>query len=218
MYNTKTVINVHDNLITNNTSPYGQEIFIKWKDAYNLYPQFDNNDWGDENPNDSSVIDPNNVTSRSKVSTTTTSNLFAKLNVDLLTKYRDLIEDYFSDNSLDNLKKRFDDAKPQKSNNNPKSNNIKDSNNQNTINTNNTDNNLNANSKINTPQIINATSNEMLLIGNSTSAGDSKNAYELNKSKSVAKQTNLDIKYAIAGVALVFILLAIGYRKYQKEE
>ena len=29
MYNKKTVINVHGNLITNNTPPYGHEIFIK---------------------------------------------------------------------------------------------------------------------------------------------------------------------------------------------
>ena len=134
----------------------------------------------------------------------------------MLTKYRDLIGDYFSNNSLDELKKRFDDAKPQKSNSN--TNPDKDPNNQNTINTNNSDNNLNANSKIDNPQIINSTSNERLVIGNSTSAGDSKNAYELNKSKSVAKQTNLDIKNIIAGVAFVFILLAIGYRRYQKEE
>ena len=223
MYNKKTVINVHDNLITNNTSPYGQEIFIKWKDAYNLYTQFDDNDWGDENPNDSSVIDPSNVTPRSKVSTTTKSNLFEKLNVDLLIKYRDLIGDYFPGDSMDNLKKRFDDAKPPKTNDNPKpnsnSNHVQEkSNNQNTIKTNSTNNNLNTESNSNNPQIVNTTSNERLVIGNSTSVGDSKNAYEINKSKSVAKEVNLDIKYFVAGILAVFILLAIGYRKYQKEE
>ena len=111
MYDTKTVINVHNNLITNNTSPYGKEIFIKWWDSYNLYTQFDDNDWGDEDPNDSSVIDPDNVTPRSKVSSTVKSNLFAKLNLDLLNKYDDLIGHYFKDDSLDGLKKQFDDAK-----------------------------------------------------------------------------------------------------------
>ena len=153
------------------------------------------------------------------MSTTTKSNLFAKLNVDLLAKYRDMVGDYFPDDSLDNLKKRFDDSKPPKSNSNPKSNNIKEQNNkQYTQETNNTNDNLNTNSNSANPQIINATPNERLVIGNSTSVGNSKNAYELNKSKSVAKEINLDIKYVIAGVALVFILLAIGYRKYQKEE
>ena len=111
MYDTKTVINVHDNLIINNTSPYGKEIFIFWQDSYNLYTQFDNNDWGDENPNDSSVIDPNNVTPRSKVSSTIKSNLYGVLNVDLLGKYSDLIGSYFPGDSLSNLKQQFDDAK-----------------------------------------------------------------------------------------------------------
>ena len=122
MYDTKTVINIHNNLITNNTSPYGKEIFIKWWDSYNLYTQFDDNDWGDEDPNDPSVIDPDKVTPRSKVSSTAKSNLFAKLNIDLLNKYDDLIGHYFKDSSLDDLKKQFDDAKASNQNANNNSN------------------------------------------------------------------------------------------------
>lgn len=171
-----------------------------------------------KNPNDLSVIYPDNVTSRSKVSTTTKTNLFAKLNVDLLTKYRDLIGDYFPDDSLDTLKKHFDDAKPPKSSSNPNSDNIKEQNKRYNQKTNSSNENVNTNSKSNNPQIINATSNERLVIGNSTTTEDSKNAYELNKSQSVAKETNVDLKYFIAGLVIVFILLAIGYKRYQKEE
>ena len=60
--------------------------------------------------------------------------MFGKLNVDLLDKYRDLLEDYFADDSLDNLKKRFDDAKP-KQNNNQNSNDNTQSDNENRQNT-----------------------------------------------------------------------------------
>ena len=239
MYDTKTVINVHNNIITNNTSPYGQEVFIKWEDSYNLYTQFDDNDWGDEDPNDSSVIDPNNVTPRSKVSSTIKSDLFSVLNIDLLTKHNDLIGSYFQNNSLDNLKKQFDDAKSaaQENNGNDSNSNMNydensqdttannanpDENKQNATNNNanpdeNNQNATNANitsnftsSKMNSP-------NEKMAVGNST-VGDSKKAYELNESASASKASSLDIRYFIAALALVFALLIIGYRRNQKEE
>ncbi|MBQ2637141.1 MAG: hypothetical protein IJG09_10690 [Methanobrevibacter sp.] len=210
MYNTKTVINVHNNLITNNSSPYGQEVFIKWWNPENLYTQFDNNDWGDENPNDSSVIDPNNVTSRSKVSSTIKSNLFAKLNVDLLTKYADLIGDFFQDDSLDNIKKQFDDAKTSQKNNNKKQ----------SDNTAIKQTNTTADSDVTSEstKITETTSNENLIVGNSSNVGENKNAYEINKTNSASKEINLDIRYFIAALVAIFVLLAIGYRKYQKEE
>ena len=210
MYNTKTVINVHNNLITNNSSPYGQEVFIKWWNPENLYTQFDNNDWGDENPNDSSVIDPNNVTSRSKVSSTIKSNLFAKLNVDLLTKYADLIGDFFQDDSLDNIKKQFDDAKTSQKNNNKKQ----------SDNTAIKQTNTTADSDVTSEstKITETTSNENLIVGNSSNVGENKNAYEINKTNSASKEINLDIRYFIVALAAIFVLLAIGYRKYQKEE
>ena len=227
MYDTKTVINVHNNLITNNTSPYGQEVFIKWEDSYNLYTKFDDNDWGNEDPNDSSVIDPNNVTPRSKVSSTVKSDLFSVLNIDLLTKFNDLVGSYFQNNSLDNLKKQFDDAKSAAQANNGSNSNSDissaDENNQNTTNTNSnsddneqTTNNTNANSNL-TDSKMNNSPNENMVVGNST-VGDSKKAYELNESASVSKTSSLDIKYFIATLALVFVLLIIGYRRKQKEE
>ena len=212
MYNTKTVINVHNNLITNNTSPYGQEVFIKWWNPENLYTQFDNNDWGDENPNDSSVIDPNNVTSRSKVSSTIKSNLFAKLNVDLLTKYADLIDDFFQDNSLENLKKQFDDAKASQKNNDKKQLN----NNNAKIPTNSSDDSDIHTKNLKTNQ---ADSNEKLINGDSSDVGENnKNAYEINKINSASKEINLDIRYFIIALAIVLLLLSIGYRNYKKKE
>lgn len=229
MYDTKTVINVHDNLITNNTSPYGKEIFIKWDDSYNLYTQFDNNDWGDENPNDSSVIDPNNVTPRSKVSSTIKSNLYGILNVDLLDNYNDLIGSYFKGDSLNNLKKRFEDAKEayqnSKNSNNGNStntnpadkttrnnNNNKDNTaNQKTMKTNNT-NNLNPIHVNNTDVVNEANSNNEIQLGNSTTYGKDNKAYELNETpSSVSKQAKFDIKYYLIAFAILFILLGIGY-------
>ena len=237
MYDTKTVINVHDNLITNNTSPYGQEIFIKWWDSYNLYTQFDENDWGDEIPNDSSVIDPNNVTPRSKVNSTIKSNLFATLNVDSLTKYTDLIGNYFKDDSFDNLKKQFDDAKSayqnsekQEENENnqediPNHDSQKSESSTNkvieekTVKTNETNDiiNIQSNASLSIPTI--AESDNEIVVGNSTSYGEEDKAYELNeKSKSVAKHTSLDYRYFIAIIVFVLILLAIGYKREKKSK
>ena len=205
MYNQKTEMNVHDNLITNNTSPYGKEIFIKWKNSYNLYTQFDNNDWGSEDPNDSSVIDPDNVTSRSKVSKTIKSDLFTKLNVDLLNRYSDLLEDYFPDDSLEDLNNKF--IKPE-SENNPKDK---------------TDSKAKTTPKETikekTPEIkktaadktnVNSTTNvnentqnsQNSAVGNSASSpgetNNDKKAYELNETPSVSKKTEIDLKYFIA--------------------
>jgi predicted outer membrane repeat protein len=225
MYNQKTVMNVHDNLITNNSSPYGQEIFIKWKDSYNLFTQFDNNDWGSEDPNDSSVIDPNNVTPRSKVSKTIKSDLFTKLNIDLLDKYSDLLEDYFPDNSLNDLKNQFkkpddnkDSKKAEPSRTTPetektsKIDNVKTSINSTTTTAN--ANNYNLNTTTHDSQNI--------VAGNSTSsvgeATNDKNAYEINETPSVSKKAEPDLKYFIVLIAFTLILLAIGYKRNSNKE
>ena len=216
MYNTKTMINVHNNLITNNTSPYGKEVFIKWKDSYNLYTQFDNNDWGDEDPNDSSVIDPNNVTPRSKVSSTIKSNLFERLNVDLLDKYSDLLSDYFQNNSLDNLKKQF--KKPENNQNNQKASGEPTNEEIDIPNIN--QNNVNTTSTVSKPR--NTNQNIVITSGNSTSSpiGESKDksAYELNETQTVSKKINPDFKKYFLIIAIVIILLAIGYKRHKKEE
>ena len=41
---------------------------------------------------------------------------------------------------------------------------------------------------------------------------------KINKTNSAAKEINLDIKFIIAGAAIIFILLAISYRRHGKEE
>ena len=226
MYDTKTVINVHNNIITNNTSPYGKEIFIKWWDSYNLYTQFDNNDWGDEDPNDPSINDPNNVTPRSKVSKTIKSDLFGHLNVDLLDKYSDLLKDFFTEDSMNNLKNQFykiennetDDAHHRTNNHENVSENV--------IRSKITKDAKSIDKNIPTPpqsedkdsRLVNFTSNSQIAIGNSTSHGEDNKAYELNETEggSVAKQANLNIGVFIAIIAIVLILLAIGYRREKK--
>lgn len=223
MYDKKTKINVKNNIITNNSSPYGKEVFIKWWDAYNLYTDFNDNDWGDENPNDSEINDPNNVTSRMKVSRTIKSDLFSRLNVNLLDKYSDLIKDFFPENSLENLKNQFHTPQNNENNNkkiktNKLSSNVMKKeksieNKDNKYNNNNLNSNSNLNSNINT-NVYN-----QMIIGNSSSHGEDDKAYELNKTGgSVAKQTNLDLKYFIAIISIVFILLAIGYKRNKRLE
>ena len=101
MFNATTVMNIHDNLITNNTSPLGKEIYISWKTVRLLFTKFNNNDWGDEDPTDSSVIDPDHVTTRSRVTSTKESNLLSILNLDLLTRYSDILKDYFPEGYFD---------------------------------------------------------------------------------------------------------------------
>lgn len=223
MYDAKTIINVHNNLITNNSSPYGQEIFIKWDDIGNLYTKFNNNDWGDENPNDSSVIDPNNVTGRSAVTSTIKSDLLNKLNIDLLDKYQELLKSYFPDNSLDEYKNLFNNDKntnsSSESENTPKTSNSEKTDLATNQKTNNTDKStsdmVTAN---NIPSDIENSDNQ-IIAGNSTSKGNDKKAYELNETgSSVAKQSNLDIRVFVIGIAAVFILLLIGYRRHEKEE
>ena len=225
MYDAKTVINIHNNIITNNSSPYGKEIFIKWKDTHHLYTKFDDNDWGDENPNDSSVIDPNHVTDRSRVSSTIKSNLFSILNVNLLDKYGDLIKNFFPYDSLNNLKNQF--KAPESNQNENNANNNKhasnDLENSNIIRNSdklksiesNENNTIHSEAKSN---LIESNVNQQLIMGNSTSHGDDDKAYELNKTNggSVAKQGNLDIKYFIA-IVIALILLVIGYKRNKNE-
>ena len=217
MYNQKTEMNVHDNLITNNTSPYGKEIFIKWKNSYNLYTQFDNNDWGDENPNDSSVIDPDNVTSRSKVSKTIKSDLFTKLNVDSLNRYSDLLEDYFPDDSLEDLNNKF--KKPE-SENDPKD--KTDSEKTITQKTPEIKKTTSDETKINSTASNVNENNQNLAVGNSTSSvGETSNdekAYELNETPSVSKKTEIDMKYFIAIIIFTLMLLAVGYKRNLNKE
>ena len=222
MYDAKTIINVHNNIITNNSSPYGQEIFVKWKDIKNLYTKFDDNDWGDEDPNDSSINDPNNVTSRIKVSRTIKSDLFNRLNVNLLDKYRDLLGNYFTDESFDNLKNQFNHnaSNNERTNNNQNSNeNVKIKNTSSTkiAIKNNSSRNLETKSNENSKIVSDNYNN--LIIGNSSSHGEDEKAYELNETGgSAVKQINSEEKYFIVAIIIALILLVIGYKRNKKEE
>ncbi len=236
MYNSRTVINVHDNLITNNSSPYGKEIYINWKNTEHLYTKFNNNDWGDEDPNDPSVIDPDKITSRSKVTSTIKSNLLNILSLGLLTQYGDIIGSYFPDDYLDNINKQSDtndenndkhaennlkhqnseEIQTSKDMNKQKTNQNSDENN---IITDNSDEKKDASSKTDFPKSKSETNNDnQNIIGNSTTHGENDKAYELNeKTNSVLKQSSFDIKHFILGLMIVFVLLAIGYTKKKNE-
>ncbi|WP_405325296.1 hypothetical protein [Methanobrevibacter sp.] len=138
MFNATTVINVHDNIITNNSSPLGKEVFVKWPDAKYLFPKFDDNNWGDEDPTDSSILDPNNVSKRIKPTRTNQNmGLFDLLDFSLLNRYSDVLQDYYGRDYDDHFKRfnssdsglKFDD-KNDADNSNRKTNNgadLKDS-------------------------------------------------------------------------------------------
>lgn len=220
MFEASTVIDVHDNLITNNTSPLGKEIYMDWEKPKMLFTKFNGNDWGDEDPTDSSVIDPDHVTQRSKVTSTIKSNLLNELNLDLLNNYVDLIEDNFPE---DYFKKSDDDNNNnnhnQNNNNHDQKNKNDENNNPQTQNQENTGN-LNVDNQNSTKiegssqetKISTNTPNNQVA-GNSTSYGDNKKAYEINESKSVEKSTTFDVRYFIGALIIIFLLLFIGYRR-----
>ena len=277
MYDARTVMNIHNNLITNNTSPYGKEIFIYWNDTTHLHTKFNDNDWGDEDPNDPSVIDPDNVTPRSKVTSTIKSDLLNVLNLNLLKKYSDLIKDYFPDDYLNNTGKQENNNQSNSQNDqnsetnnqngtpnnkNPSNDQNKETNNQNGAldgkNTENNNHNTNLikkstdssnqntpkkqmkrdlinddnkntktlqNTTLNNPIIPDNTQNKLnsnnnsqvasdnVAIGNSTSHGNEKKAYELNATNSASKTISSPANYFILPLFLGLAALIIGYRK-----
>lgn len=240
MFDQYTEINVHNNLITNNNSPNGKETFIQWDHTEYLFTNFDGNDWGDEDPNDSSTNDPNNVTSRIKVSKySDQSNLLNTLNFGLLNQYRDLIGNYFPDDYFgDDAQNQNDDAGDYSENNSDgnkvnsltkktkqtkqKGQQLKDSiidsqTFEETI-SNNTADNKNINSK-NINSNTTSTSQNAKISGNSTTHGNDKKAYELNETgTSVSKEiNNTDFRFVILGVIAIFLLLAIGYKREIKK-
>ncbi|MBO6123515.1 MAG: hypothetical protein J6P09_06715 [Methanobrevibacter sp.] len=226
MYDAKTIMNIHNNIITNNSSPYGKEIFIKWDDTKSLYTKFNANDWGDEDPNDSSVIDPDKVTERSKVTSTIKSNLFSILNVNLLDKYSDLLKDFFPDDSLKNLKDRFENPQNNNHNKNNATHTYKHETqdvetskiNEMSEEVESKDENVKTSASNSTSKLTETNMNNQVIIGNSSSHGEDKKAYELNETSggSVAKQANLDLRYFIAIMAIVLALLIIGYKRQKK--
>ena len=81
-------------------------------------------------------------------------------------------------------------------------------------------NNVNATSTVSKPR--NTNQNIVITSGNSTSSpiGESKDksAYELNETQTVSKKINPDFKKYFLIIAIVIILLAIGYKRHKKEE
>ena len=111
MFDAKTIINVKNNIITNNSSPLGQEIFLKWNATNLLFPMFNGNDWGDEDPRDSSVVDPNNVSRRIRPSSNAHNlGLFDLLDFSLLGRYSDVLNDYYSRDYKDHFGRFSDDS------------------------------------------------------------------------------------------------------------
>lgn len=109
MFDAKTVINVNNNIITNNSSPLGKEIFVKWNATQLLFPNFNNNDWGDEDPTDPDVVDPNNVSDRIiPERTKRITVLYDKLNWGLLDRYTDVLDDYYGKSSSSDSKANSD--------------------------------------------------------------------------------------------------------------
>ncbi|WP_405303899.1 hypothetical protein [Methanobrevibacter sp.] len=188
-----------NNLITNNNSPLGKEIYVKWKETKLLFPYFNDNDWGDEDPNDPSIIDPDGViiSKRRPVSSTVESNLLNEMDMSLLKKYDDIIRNNFNINH--NGEKEVIDG---------------DTSNQNLIPI--SSNNQTASNAISNSSSQQFTSSDVVM-GNSTTVGTYKNAYELNEKNSVVKEASAHIEYFLALSVIVFLALIIGYRTKSEE-
>ena len=212
MFNALTVIDIHNNLITNNTSPLGKEIYINWEKPQLLFTKFNNNDWGDEDPTDSSVIDPDKVTSRSKVTSTTKSNLLSELNLNLLNRYSDILEDYFPQNYFDSDDK--DTSQPKNDEKKEPAH---------------IDTNINTNQSTNKQNTIPDTSiqNQQQPNGNNieingsksdvgTDSSDDSRASEIIKKDSSKEINNINIGIVLF-VIIAIIALIIGYKKHENE-
>lgn len=218
MFEAMTEINVHDNLITNNTSPLGKEIYIKWRQTKYFYPDFNNNDWGDEDPTNSDVIDPDHVTSRSKVTSTKPSSLLDELNLDLLNRHVQNIKDYFPKNYFGDEEdtQEEDTQKPQESN----TNNLNQNRNPLPIDINDkTNNTSNQNINMNSTN-SNHNSDEQTVNGTNEAGSDSNDPhtaseiFEHTSEKSIAPTAIGVILFVIVGI----IALAYGYKRNSKKE
>lgn len=220
MFDAITEIDIHNNLITNNTSPLGKEIFIKWKDTKYFYPDFNGNDWGDEDPTDSEVIDPNHITARSKVTSTKKSNLLNEMSLDLLNKYADTIKDYFPNDYFSNDgNQQNDNQNPQQSDDNPtqKSNDI----NNHKINFNGKTNTTNQNVNVNGSNSNYNTNENLVNVNGTNEAG--LNSKATSKASEIFRHTSeKNINPTNLGVIIFAIIaviaLIIGYKRNSKKE
>lgn len=222
MFNATTVINVHDNIITNNSSPLGKEIFVKWPDAKYLFPKFNDNNWGSEDPTDSSVVDPNNVSSRIRPSRTNQNmGLFDLLDFSLLKRYSDILKDYYGRDYNDHFERfnsngdglKFDDNKTGPDKSNGKADNG-DSSGSNLLNNQSQLSNNASNSLLNqSKNILNSKSASGIKSDNANSTFISENSnnkkmVELFEDEPIS-QKSFDIRYVIA-LAIVLLLFFFG--------
>ncbi len=240
MFDALTIIKVENNIITNNSAPLGQEIFVRWNDTKNLFPKFNNNNWGDEDPTNPKVIDPNNVSDRIRPTISNQNyDLLYKLNFGLLNRYYDILDDYyagFSENFNANIKSNdssFNNKTDLKFNTNyskiklnNKSDNttkIKLNNNLNkdTINSDNTtkiklNNDLNNDifNKNNTMKKSNTSPNEKFNSTTGSYGPTNKKVVEVFKDakKNNSSLNSFDVKY-IAGLIIIFLIILIGFVK-----
>lgn len=216
MFNATTVMNIHDNLITNNTSPLGKEIYISWKTVNLLFTKFNNNDWGDEDPTDSSVIDPDQVTKRSKVTKTIKSNLLSVLNLDLLTRYSDILKDYFPEGYFDGNDEANEEV-PEESEQHSGviSNDTQNNNNQNNINNESEENNMNIEANSTTQSDSN-----VMNVNGTTSVGN--DLQDTSKVSELIKHTPSKTIRTLSIGAILFAIVALiafiyGYKKQKNE-
>ena len=222
MFNATTVINVHDNIITNNSSPLGKEIFVKWPDAKYLFPKFNDNNWGSEDPTDPSVVDPNNVSSRIRPSRTNQNmGLFDLLDFSLLKRYSDILKDYYGRDYNDHFERfnsngdglKFDDNKTGPDKSNGKADNG-DSSGSNLLNNQSQLSNNASNSLLNqSKNILNSKSASGIKSDNANSTFISENSnnkkmVELFEDEPIS-QKSFDIRYVIA-LAIVLLLFFFG--------
>lgn len=235
MFDAVTVIKVEGNIITNNTAPLGEEIFVKWDDTRHLFPKFNNNNWGTEDPSSPSLIDPNNVSTRIHPTTTTNDDsLLYNLNFGLLSKYYDILNKYYSNFSEDfNVKIRHNktDSKNEtklKFTNNINSNIMPTKNKSIKISmqTNNKDN-VNTdtetinpktrkyiNNKLNYKKKVNANLGANSITNSTLNNNNNKKSVEVFKdTKNLSKSLkSFDSKYLV-GLGIIFLVLIFGFLK-----
>ena len=208
-----------NNLITDNYSPYGKEIAVKWREKDNqyLFSYLNGNDWGDEDPNDPSIIDPGNIirANRREVKSTISSNLLNELDKSVIEKYDELIHPKLPIINPEDEKVVDEDTSNQNLipiNSNNQSNVISK-----TV-TNSSQTLANRSQSVaNTSQTAQDVLSDNTPVGDLSSVGDNKNAYELNEKNSVSKQVSPHIEYFLAICIVVFLALFVGYRKKSNE-
>lgn len=222
MFDETTVIKLNNNIIAGNDAPLGKEIYIIWNQTKHLFTNFNDNDWGDTDPTDPSVIDPDGVTKRSKVTRTIKSDLLDNMDLSPLNEYSDLLEDYFPEGYFSGEPEN-NQSKVPSNDNKPKNNankNISQPNNANSTN----ENLINTNTSVaNQETVETQTSKSSYSLTNTTSNvgaddGEKPKVSEITKKeRNVSKSSELNY-YALILIPVLAILIGFGMRKKRNEE